>query len=62
MVGVLTLESNVSKGLITTTSTFAPGILKDSDIGRRMPYRLELRDREILLDWLAAGAAKGKSR
>ena len=41
MIGVLTLEPNVSKGLVTTTSTFAPGILQDPDIARLMPYRLE---------------------
>lgn len=62
MVGVLTLESNVSKGLITTTSTFAPGVLQDPEIARLMPYRLELKGREVLLDWLATVAAKGKSQ
>ena len=29
MVGVLALQPNVSKGLVTTTSSFAPGIMKD---------------------------------
>jgi len=57
MVGVLTLEPNVSKGLVTTTSSFAPGVLDDPDVARLMPYRLELKDRNSLLDWLASIAA-----
>ena len=43
LIGVLTLRPNVSKGVITTTSGFAPGVLRDPDIARLMPYRLELR-------------------
>jgi restriction system protein len=54
MIGVLTLEPNVSKGIITTTSDFAPGILEDDNIKRLMPYRLELKPRDQLLDWLAS--------
>ena len=49
MVGVLTLEGNVSKGIITTTSDFAPGTLVDENIKRFMPYRLELKPRDALL-------------
>jgi restriction system protein len=58
LVGVLTLEPNVSKGILTTTSDFAPGIRRDPDIARLMPYRLELKGRERLLEWLASIAAK----
>jgi restriction system protein len=58
MVGVLNLEGNVSKGLITTTSSFAPGVLQDPNIARLIPNRLELKGREPLLDWLAKIAAK----
>jgi len=60
MVGVLTLEGNVSKGLVTTTSTFAPGVLQDPEIARLMPNRLELKGHDALLEWLTAIAAKGK--
>jgi len=63
MVGVLNIDidPNVSKGLVTTTSSFAPGVLKDPDIGRLMPYRLELKARDELLAWLASiAAAKDK--
>jgi restriction system protein len=58
MVGVLTIDPNVSKGFVTTTSSFAPGVLKDPDISRFIPYRLELRDHDALLDWLASIAAQ----
>lgn len=54
MVGVLTIEGNVSKGLVTTTSTFAPGVLRDPDIVRLMPYRLELKAKDQLVEWLAS--------
>ncbi len=62
MVGVLTLEPNVSKGLVTTTSTFAPGILHDPEIARLMPYRLELKGRDALLEWLSTIAYESRSR
>ena len=52
MIGVLDIEGNVSKGVITTTSDFAPGVTADPNIQRFMPYRLELKPREALLDWL----------
>jgi restriction system protein len=52
LLGVLLREPNVSKGIVTTTSLFAPGIAKDENIKRLIPYRLELRDGKRLLDWL----------
>jgi restriction system protein len=58
MIGVLSINANVSKGLVTTTSSFAPGVLQDPDIARFMPYRLELKGRELLLEWLASIAAR----
>lgn len=60
MVGVLSLQPNVSKGLVTTTSSFAPGIMKDPDIARFMPDRLELKGRDMLLEWLTSAAAEKK--
>ena len=44
LLGVLLREPNVSKGIVTTTSLFAPGIEKEENIKRLTPYRLELRD------------------
>jgi restriction system protein len=58
MLGVLEIGGNVSKGIVTTTSEFAPGIEQDLGIARLMPYRLELRPRDALIDWLSAIAAK----
>lgn len=62
MVGVLDLEGNVSKGLVTTTSAFAPGIEQDPNIARLMPYRLELKGRVALLEWLAKVASNSRSQ
>jgi restriction system protein len=50
MAGVLLRDQNVSKGIVTTTSTFAPGIAKE--FANLMPYRLELRDGAALEEWL----------
>jgi restriction system protein len=52
LVGVLTLEQNVSKGVVTTSGVFAPNLEKDELIQRVLPYRLELRPRDILIPWL----------
>lgn len=60
MLGVLSAEPNVSKGLITTTSRFAPGIETDSGLAAFMPYRLELKDGDQLRRWLLE-LGKGRS-
>src|SRR5882672_7872704 len=53
MIGTLTLDPNATKGIITTTSEFAPGIAKDADIQRLVNRgTLELKPREPLLVWL----------
>lgn len=52
LVGVITMAPNVSKGVITTTSTFAPKLLFDNDIARFVPHRLELKPKNVLLPWL----------
>jgi len=52
LVGVISSHGNVSKGIITTTSVFAPTLLDDPDIRRLVPYRLDLRPRDKLLPWL----------
>jgi len=58
LIGVLTVEPNVSKAILTTTSDFAPGILQDENIKRLMPYRLELKPKHVLLDWLTSLALR----
>jgi restriction system protein len=53
MLGVLSVDQNASKGLITTTSDFEPGILSSGEFASFIPYRLELKNGEQLLKWLA---------
>lgn len=52
MLGVITGAQNVSKGVITTTSTFAPRLEADEYIRPYIPFRLELKPRHVLLPWL----------
>ncbi len=52
LVGALSLEGNVSRGVVTTSAEFAPGISKDPRLSALMPYRLELKDGPQLLEWL----------
>jgi restriction system protein len=59
LIGVLsTTERKASKGIITTTSDFAPGVYTDPDIQRLMPSRLELRPGPKLIEWLGSIAGK----
>jgi restriction system protein len=52
MLGVITGAQNVSKGIITTTSSFAPRLQMDAYIARNIPFRLELKPRDVLIPWL----------
>lgn len=60
--GVLQLDSCATKGIITTTSDFAPGVA--DEFRTVIPYRLETRNGEQFLQWirqaLAADAAVGQ--
>jgi restriction system protein len=58
MLGVLDAERNVSKGFVTTTSRFAPGIKDNERLRAFMPYRLELKDGDELRAWLLELAKK----
>lgn len=58
MAGVLAGAGNVSKGIITTTSDFAPGIVDDEFIKPFIPYRLELKPRSVLIEWLGGLATE----
>jgi restriction system protein len=55
--GVILGDPAVTKGCVTTTSTFAPGIEKDPIIAPHIPYKLELRNGEHLLEWLKSLSA-----
>jgi len=48
--GVLGNDLGASKGIVTTTSRFAPGVYKEFE--RQIPGRITLRDGEQLRDWL----------
>ena len=50
LLGVLDREQNVSKGIVTTTSTFAPGVEKE--MKALIPHRLELKTGPQLVEWL----------
>lgn len=50
LLGVLERDKNVSKGIVTTTSSFAPGIFKELEAF--IPFRLELKDGKQLQEWL----------
>ena len=49
LLGVLAIQENVSKGIVTTTSHFAPGIYEETK--KFMPYRLDLKDGKQLVEW-----------
>lgn len=48
--GVLARDPNVSKGIVTTTATFAPGVHEEWK--EWTPFRLELKDGPTLTAWL----------
>jgi restriction system protein len=58
MLGVLTRDLNVSKGIITTTSIFAPGV--EEEFKPFMPYRIELKPKDKLIPWLVSLAAESE--
>ena len=53
LLGVLAGDLKASKGIVTTTSDFAPGIVTDPLIAPFIPTRLELMNGESLKKWLA---------
>ena len=53
MIGVLGIDHNASKGIITTTSDFQPTVMSNPEFSQFMPYRLELRNGSALRSWLA---------
>lgn len=55
MQGTLMGDSGASKGIITTTSDFEPGVRKsNSEFASFMPHRLELKNGSETLDWIEA--------
>jgi restriction system protein len=60
LLGVMSGESNTSKGLITTTSNFAPRIPTDPFIKPFLPTRLQLVNGQRLRGWLTDLAEKSE--
>jgi restriction system protein len=58
MLGVITGADNVSKGVVTTTSNFAPRLAEDPYIRKYLPFRLELKPRDVLFPWLQSLSAQ----
>lgn len=56
LLGTLARDQNVSKGVMTTTSTIAPGVYEE--FANMMPHRIELKPRDVLLPWLVTLAKK----
>jgi restriction system protein len=54
LLGALACEPDASKGILTTTSDFAPNIRKSAHFAQFMPTRLELMNGEQLQKWLSA--------
>jgi len=52
LIGVISTDLTVSKGIITTTSDFPPNVARDPFIAPLMPTRLELMNGKALQEWL----------
>jgi restriction system protein len=59
LAGVLLRDRDVSKGIVTTTSDFAPGIQKE--FAPLMPSRIELKNGQVLKEWLNELYSRGKA-
>ena len=57
LAGVLSRDQNVSKGIVTTTSEFAPGI--QEEFKAFLPSRLELKNGRELMEWLQQLHSRG---
>lgn len=59
LIGVLTRDQDVSKGIVTTTSDFAPGI--QEEFKAFFPSRLELKNGNELAEWLRQLHSRGRA-
>jgi restriction system protein len=62
MLGVVTADRNCSKGVVTTTSDFAPRVREDPQLQPFIPYRLELKSGSDLVPWLNGIAEAARSK
>ena len=56
LLGVLFADPRATKAILSTTSSFMPGVHTDPLIQRHVPYRLELMDGSSLIKWLREAA------
>jgi restriction system protein len=61
LVGVVSLDPTATKGILTTTSDFAPRMLKDKNLARAIPDKIELMNGERLRLWLTELSGKEQS-
>ena len=61
LLGVLSGDPRATKGIVTTTSTFAPRLLDDPFVSPFVPYRLELVDGEALRQRILAPPRSGRT-
>jgi hypothetical protein len=58
MLGVITGARNVSKGVVTIISGFAPRLMDDEYLAHNIPFGIELKDCDVLLPWLHGLSAR----
>jgi restriction system protein len=58
LIGVVAADQKASKGILTTTSDFAPRVRTDPSIAPFLPTRLQLMNGEELQKWLAELSAR----
>jgi restriction system protein len=58
LMGVVGVDPNASKGILTTTSDFAPRLLDDPRLAETVPHRIELMNGTKLRAWLNELAKK----
>ena len=51
--GVVSVDLSASKGILTTTSDFAPKLLDDPGLKLAVPHRIELMNGVQLQKWLS---------
>jgi restriction system protein len=60
MFGVISADFGATKGIIATTSDFAPKLRDDPGLAKTIPYRLELMNGTELQAWLKQLLEKNK--
>lgn len=59
LMGVVGSDRSASKGMLLTTSDFAPGVRTDPFIAPQLPYRIELMNGVQMLSWFRKLSGQG---